>query len=55
MKLSDYQDKLQKLQNEISYLDQQRQARVEEFIKCQGAIEALTNYTCPEEGETNNG
>ena len=43
MNLSDYQDKLRAIQNEIQYIDQQRAVKVEEYIKTQGAIEALSS------------
>ena len=39
--LSDYKDKLHKLQQELQYIDQQRAARLEEGLKLMGAIEAL--------------
>lgn len=49
MNLADYQDKLQKLSQEIQYLDQQRSSRIEEALKVQGAIEALQQlHTEPE-------
>lgn len=53
MTIEEYKEKLQKLQTEINYLAQQRQVRVEEFIKTQGAIEALESHNCkPETTET---
>ena len=39
--LHDYTEKLQRLTQEIQYIDQQRASRVEEALKVQGAIEAL--------------
>ena len=39
--IHDYTEKLQRLTQEIQYIDQQRASRVEEALKVQGAIEAL--------------
>ena len=52
MNLQDYKDKLQKLYQEIQYLDQQRNARVEEALKVQGSIEALEQLHTEPETET---
>ena len=55
MTLNEYKDKLQKLQAEIQYIDQQRQSRVEDALKVVGAIEALEAHKCTTETtETNN-
>ena len=39
--IHDYTEKLQRLTQEIQYIDQQRASRVEEALKVQVAIEAL--------------
>ena len=46
MKLQNYQDKLQKLSQEIQYIEQQRSQLIEQVLKVQGAIEALQQHKC---------
>ena len=52
MNLQDYKDKLQKLSQELQYLDQQRSQLIEQAIKVQGAIEALEQLHTEPETET---
>ena len=53
--LKNYQDKFQRLTQEIQYVDQQRASLVEQALKFQGAIEALkTLEPETEEKEDNN-
>lgn len=46
--LHNYTEKLQRLTQEIQYIDQQRASRVEEALKVQGAIEALKDLESAE-------
>ena len=50
--LHDYTEKLQRLTQEIQYIDQQRASRVEEALKVQGAIEALKGLESSADSDT---
>ena len=56
MTIQDYQDRLQKVQSEIQYIDQQREIIAQQLVKTIGAIEALEELNKETENiETNNG
>ena len=62
MTINDYKEKLQKLQAEVKYIDQQRELIAQQLVKTMGAIEALEAYNCetcepetPDNIETTNG